>query len=82
MGNEESKSHVNHHGDQQIKIINTQNEHSEKLKDHESILWLILAVVTVNLLLCVAIELKRIFKRKALKKARSMVALTEVTANK
>lgn len=82
MGNEESKSKVDHHGDQQIKIINTQQEHAEKLENHEFLLYMILAVVLISLALNLILECKRYFNKKALRKARSMVALAEVQVSK
>lgn len=78
MGNEESKSKVNHHGDQQIRIINTQLEHSGKLEDHEFLLYVILAVTMLTLILNLFVEFKRYNSRKALKKAKSIIALTDI----
>lgn len=82
MGSEESKSKVDHHGDQQIKIINTQIEHSARLDNHELILYAILIIVALTLALNVVIEFKRYNKRKVMKKAKTIVGLTEVQVNK
>lgn len=82
MGNEESKSTVNHNGDQQVKIINVQSEHSIKLDNHEFMLWIILAVVIGHLLITVVIEVKRYLNKKAFKKARSIISLNEISIGK
>lgn len=82
MGNEETKPKVDHNGDQQIQIINTQQEHSAVLKDHEFVLYLILTAVMVQLAIQIIVLVKNHYNKKALKKARSIVALTDVTVNK
>lgn len=78
MGAEESKSHVNHNGDQQVKIINTQIEHSELLDDHKFILYMILVVVSINLILRLVTELNNYYNNKAMKKVKSFVTGNEV----
>lgn len=84
MGNNESTStsKVDHHGDQQIKIINNQQTHSEILKDHAFMLYLILGLVIVTLGIQIGVILKNHFDKKAIKKARSMIALNDVTIGK
>lgn len=82
MGAKESKSKVDHHGDQQIRIINTQQEHSVVLKDHEFVLYLILIIVIVQLAIQVIVLMKNYFDKKALRKARSIIALSDVAVSK
>jgi hypothetical protein len=82
MGNEKSKSQVNHNGDQQVKIINMQGEHSVKLDNHEFMLWIILAVVIVHLVITLVIQLNHYFNKKAFKKAKSIIALNDITIEK
>lgn len=36
MGSEESKTQMNHQSDAEVTIINNQNEHAEKLENHDS----------------------------------------------
>lgn len=51
MGKTGSKSAVNHQGDPQVRIINTQSVHTEALEKHEVIICIILIVVVLQLIL-------------------------------
>lgn len=78
MGTEESKSQVEHNGDQHVDIINLQNVHTGKFEENKCILWIILGIVAVNLIITLLNELNKILNNKATKRAQSMVELRKV----
>ena len=80
MGNEQSTE--NNNGDAQINIVNTLNSHSEKHYNHELKLYLILFVVTLQLILTLYKIYKNFYRRQALKAAKTVSALNEVITNK
>lgn len=82
MGAEESKSQVNHQGDAQVRIINNQVEHAQKLDDHAVMLWVMLAIVATQLAITLLRELNRFMIRKAMKKAEALTKLSNVSVHR
>lgn len=78
MGKTSSKSAVTHNADPQIRIENNQNLHSEKLEEHEFILYIILVVVAVQLLITLYTIFQRRERKRAFKLAKSMNNFAEV----
>lgn len=78
MGKSNSKSTVNHNSDPQVRIINTQETHSEVLDHHEFLIVMILIVVVVQLALTLYSLLQRRERKRALKFAKSMNNIAEV----
>lgn len=82
MGKTQSKSHVEHKNDPQIRIINNQSTHTELIENLEVYLMVILVLVAIQLALTMYQTFKRYTNSKAIKKAKSMVALNEITVQK
>lgn len=78
MGKSQSKSTVAHNADPQIRIINTQEMHSEQLEHHETLIRVILAVVVIQLLITIYKMYKKQTKLQALKAAKSVADLANV----
>lgn len=78
MGKANSKSTVNHNEDPQIRVINNQEVHGEILEHHQFLIYVILAVVIVQLLLTLYGMLLKRKRKRALQLARSMDKLPEV----
>lgn len=51
MGKAQSKSHVEHNNDPQIRIINNQSTHTELIENQEVYLMVILVLVAIQLAL-------------------------------
>lgn len=78
MGTEQSKAHVEHNGDQHVEIINMQGDHSEKIDKVIVMLWLLCAMIGLQLSITLISEVNRYLNKKALKKAKSLVELSKV----
>lgn len=82
MGKTQSKSEVVHNNDPQVRIINNQTLHTELIENQEFLLLTILVLVVIQLALTIYQLFKRYTNNKALKKAKSMVALKEISVTK
>lgn len=78
MGKSSSKSAVTHNADPQIRIINTQEHHSEQLEHHEFIIYVILGVVVLQLLITLYTLQKKRERKLALKLAKSLENVADV----
>lgn len=76
MGSEESKSHVQHDGEAQVRIINNQNQHTEKLDNQDTLLWCILILLAIQLAFTLISEIRRLFHKSTMKKAKSMLTIS------
>lgn len=81
MGAEESKAETQHNGENQIKIVNTQVQHSETLDSHTTLLWIVLAGMVIQITITVYLEVQRRFRKRIVKKAADLMKLKEVTVN-
>lgn len=72
MGKSNSKSAGTRNADPQIRIVDNQELHGEMLEHHESLIYIILAIVVVQLLITLYTILKRREQKRAFKHARSM----------
>ena len=78
MGKTQSKS-VENTGDAQITVIQqTQEAHSEDHQQHEILLWIVLAMVAIQLIIKLYEVYKKHERKLALKAARSVAAIAEV----
>lgn len=82
MGSEESKAQVQHNGDSHIEFVNTQLEHTTKLDANSLMLWIILAVVALQLAITMWLEVHRHIRKNVAKKASKLVKLAEVIHQK
>lgn len=57
MGAEESKSQTQHNGDNQMKILNTQVQHTETLDSHTTLLWIVLPGIVIQITVTVWLEI-------------------------
>lgn len=78
MGKTQSKSAVTHNADPQIRIINNQETHSEQLDHHETLIYVILAVVVIQLLITLYTLQKKRERKLAFKLAKSLENVADV----
>lgn len=77
MGKSNSKSAVTHNGDPQIRIVNNQELHGEILEQHETILYVILGIVSLQLIIMLYTLQKKRERKLALKLAKSLENIAE-----
>lgn len=82
MGSEESKTHVEHNGSQHVEIVNMQEQHSNMLEENKLLLWLILGVVSLQLVLTLVDTVKKHIHKRAMRKIDSMINLKNITVQK
>lgn len=82
MGKTQSKSHVEHNSYPQIRIINKQSIHTELFENQKVYLLVITVLVSIHLALTMYQMFKRYTNTKAMRKAKSLVALNETTVTK
>lgn len=78
MGNKKSTPSAEIKGDKDTVIINTQELHSEHHEQHELKLWLILCLVSIQVMYLGYKILQKRIKRKTLKLAKSLNQLDTV----
>lgn len=78
MGKTSSKSEVAHNADPQIRIFNQQQQHGEQLEQHTTLIYIILICVVVQLGLTLYALLRKREQRRAVKRVKSLAALSEV----
>ena len=81
MGKSSSKS-LKNTGDAQIEIVNSLEEHTAYATENNVLLWVICVVVILLLLAELEARHKRSKQKQALQTAKSIVALTDVAAEK
>lgn len=78
MGNKKSTPSAEIKGDKDTVIINTQEVHSEHHEQHELKLWLILCLVSIQVMYLGYKILQKMIKRKTLQLAKSLNQLDTV----
>lgn len=78
MGNRKSSPSAEIKGDKDTVIINNQEVHSEHHEQHELKLWLILSLVSIQVMYLGYKLLQKRIKRKTLKTAKSFPQLNAV----